>query len=337
MNDCVRILSIDGGGIRGIIPAMVLSELERRTGRPIASLFDLIAGTSTGGLLALGLAVGDESGKPKYKASDMIALYREEAQTIFPRNFFKEALATFAGPKYPEVGIEGVLKSRFGSARLKDALTDVLITSYDLERGEAILFKSREAKIDSQQDYPMWQLARGTSAAPTYFSPIKVVPDDPNLPYLALIDGGVYANNPALTAYAEAVKHHLEPDTQIVVVSLGTGALTHRIPYEDAVRWGALEWAVPILNILFDEGSAGVDRVMRRLLDVASDPPAYFRFQGDLDPSDDAMDNASAQNIQALQNVAESILVDQADELAAVCARLVRDADLRAKKAPVVS
>jgi patatin-like phospholipase/acyl hydrolase len=334
MNDCVRILSIDGGGIRGIIPAMLLAEIERRTGRPIASMFDLIAGTSTGGLLSLGLVVGDDSGKPRFNASDMVALYRDEAQTIFPRNFFKQALATFAGPKYPDVGIDGVLQSRFGAARLKDALTDVLITSYDLERGEAILFKSREAKLDSHQDFPMWQVARGTSAAPTYFSPIKVVPEDPNLPYLALIDGGVYANNPALTAYAEAVKHHLEPDTRILVVSLGTGALTHRISYEDAVRWGALEWAVPILNILFDEGSAGVDRVMRRLLDVACDPPAYYRFQGDLDPSDDAMDNASPENIHALQNVAESIIQDQAEALDAVCARLVHDAEEKTKKAP---
>jgi patatin-like phospholipase/acyl hydrolase len=131
MADAFKVLSIDGGGIRGIIPAMVLAEIEERTGKPIYETFDLIAGTSTGGILALGLAVPGDGGKPRYTARELIELYEEEGSSIFSgragtiRNLFEE--------RYPSASVEEVLERYFGEARLKDALTTVFVTGYEIQ------------------------------------------------------------------------------------------------------------------------------------------------------------------------------------------------------------
>jgi uncharacterized protein len=226
--DVFKVLSIDGGGIRGIIPAMVLAEIEERTGKSIAETFDLIAGTSTGGILALGLAMPGDGGRPKYTASELIELYEDEGTSIFSgragtiRNLFEE--------RYPSAGVEGVLDRYFGDARLKDALSTVFVTSYEIELRAPFFFRSERAKVDADYDFPMREVARATSAAPTYFEPAKVEARGP-VEYYALVDGGVFANNPAMCAYVEAssiLKERGSASTDeptILVVSLGTGQL----------------------------------------------------------------------------------------------------------------
>jgi uncharacterized protein len=201
-----KVLSIDGGGIRGIIPAMVLGEIEDRTGKPASELFDLIAGTSTGGILALGLAkptVG--SNKPQYKAEELAELYEKEGGRIFSRSVWHRtrALGSTLEEKYPSEGIEGVLDEYFGETRLQDALTNVLVAAYEIERRIPWFFRSERAKERIDYDFPMKQVARATSAAPTYFEPVKIGAEGSS-DYYALIDGGVFANNPALCAYVEA-------------------------------------------------------------------------------------------------------------------------------------
>lgn len=333
MDQYFPILSIDGGGIRGIIPAMVLEEIERRTGRPICDLFRLIAGTSTGGLLALGLSLDDGSKRPKYSAAAMVGVYRDDGETIFHQTILREVVSPLVGPKYSAGGIERVLQGRFGAARLKDALGDVLIPSYDIEKGRAEVFKSRSARENPERDFPMWRIARATSAAPTFFPPEKLVPEDKSQPYYALVDGGVYANNPTLVAFAEAREKLLGPDERTLVVSLGTGELTSPIPYDEACEWGSLEWVAPIINVLFSQQSASVDAAMRHLCRTLNAPKLYYRIQGALDQSDDALDNASAANIQALQNVALNIIADNRAAIDELCELLVKCADLRRSSA----
>jgi hypothetical protein len=128
-----RVLSIDGGGIRGILPAMVLSDLERRTGRPIIDLFDMIVGTSSGGLIALGLSCPGEGGKPRHTARDVLRLYEVEGKRVFSRSVWHKirAVGNLADEKYPASGVEGVLEDYFGEARLKDALCDVVVPAYE--------------------------------------------------------------------------------------------------------------------------------------------------------------------------------------------------------------
>ncbi len=127
----IKILSLDGGGIRGIITATILAEIEDRTKRPISSLFDLIAGTSTGGILALGLAMPN-NGKPRYSARDLVQLYEDKGGRIFSHSLCHEirSLWGLREERYPSNGIEAVLDEYFGTARLSESLTNLIITSY---------------------------------------------------------------------------------------------------------------------------------------------------------------------------------------------------------------
>ena len=270
------ILSIDGGGIRGIIPAMILAEIERRTGCRTADLFDLIAGTSTGGVLALGLTVPHEKGKrSKYKASQMVAFYEEDGKEVF-HSFWHNVVSLHGliDEKYPSERLERVLQKYLGKdTKLSEAVTEVLITSYETETCRPYFFTRRKARArqSGRLDPRMWEVARCTSAAPTYFAPFQIKRSRrSHLPPLTFIDAGVFANNPTLCAYSEAVTINSQlgdgrssPEAQpggskqsdrpvevrssdrdradevdYLVLSLGTGELNAPIHYEDAKRLG---------------------------------------------------------------------------------------------------
>ncbi len=322
MSKLFKILSIDGGGIRGIIPAVLLAEIERRTQKPIAQLFDLIAGTSTGGILALALAKPEVTGKAQYSAERMIALYETEGAKIFSRSLLHEvrALGHFVEEKYLAEGIEAVLEKYFGQTRLKEALTEIIITSYEIEQHFPFFFKSRRAKTDSSYDYPMQQVARATSAAPTYFEVMQLATIDPAT-YFALIDGGVYANNPAMCGFVEAKSTHPDVD-DILLLSLGTGELSRPLLYEKAKNWGLVQWAKPILDVVFHGVNVTVDYQMRQLLPPRHNEKRYFRFQTTLPPENNDLDNASPENLRVLKLLAEEFIRDQSDTIDALCEQL---------------
>lgn len=127
------ILSVDGGGIRGIIPAIILAKIENRTRKPISEIFDLMAGTSTGGIVVAGLCKKDEKGKPQYSANDLVDLYQEYGPYIFKSSFLRRSIFSWLnGAQYPYQNIESVLHKYFGDDTLKNTLSNVLITSYDI-------------------------------------------------------------------------------------------------------------------------------------------------------------------------------------------------------------
>ncbi len=315
-----KILSIDGGGIRGIIPAMILAEIEKRTGKPIAGLFDLMAGTSTGGILALGMARPDEHkpGMPKFSAKQGIAFYEEEGKRVFSRSalYAAGALGNLAEEKYPSVGIESVLDEYFGEARLKEAATDVLIPAYDIERREAIFFKSRKARENPADDFLMKYVARATSAAPTYFEPHKLDVSDSS-DYYALVDGGVHSNNPAMCAFAEAKAHYADAK-DILLVSLGTGQATRPFMYNDAKGWGLAGWAKPLLDIMFDGMLNTVHYQLQQFLPDHNKSPRYYRFQARLDQGAE-LDNTDPIAIRNLKLSAEAVIRDNDAALDALC------------------
>lgn len=167
---------------------MVLASLEERAQKPIAQLFDLIAGTSTGGILALALTKPNPVGKPQYSARRLIQLYEKEGERIFPQSIFTR-LRMLENEKFPASGIEGVLNDYFGETRLSRALTEVLVTSYEIEQRRPYFFKRSKAIADPERrDFLMKHVARATSAAPTYFEPLKL-PTKDITDYYALIDG----------------------------------------------------------------------------------------------------------------------------------------------------
>ena len=210
----MKVLAIDGGGIRGLIPALVLAEIERRTGRRTAEMFDLIAGTSTGGILACALSRRGPDGRPMYSAEDLSQLYISEGPKIFDRSLVKEV--TSAGglldENYDDKGLNAALETYLGDARLKEVLSrrdaSPPTTSHDRF---AFFFRSARARVDDEYDFSLTDAARATSAAPTYFEPVEVT-DAAGARTYPLVDGGIYAVNPSMCAYAEvaAEGHELE-------------------------------------------------------------------------------------------------------------------------------
>jgi uncharacterized protein len=319
----IKILSIDGGGIRGIIPAMLLAEIEKRTERPIAGLFDLIAGTSTGGILALGLSIPKTPPAPLYAASQLLDMFEREGARIFSSGLLHKlaACGNLRRAKYAAVGIEEVLFEYFGDSRLSDAVTDVLITSYEIECSFPFFFRSAIARERSDYDFPAREVARATSAAPTYFEPMKL-PTGTFTDHYTLIDGGVFANNPAACALVEA--RTTQPDaTDFLLVSLGTGELTCCLPYEQAKDWGAVRWAMPALDVVFDGVSRTVDYQLRQLLPgTSAQCKRYYRFQTTLDSHNHRLDNTSPENITALKALAFNLVERESANLDQLCQKL---------------
>jgi hypothetical protein len=303
------ILSIDGGGIKGALPALVLAYIEKQTGKRIADCFDLIAGTSTGGILSLALTATDSKGVLKYTADDVFDMYKDHGKDIFSRSALRSifSIGGIVSEKYSDEGIVKVLKRFFTeSATLNTCHTKTFVTTYDIENRTPLFLKSWKADTKNTL---LWQAARGTSAAPTYFEPAKVKVNGLDR---ILIDGGVYVNNPSLSASIEAKK--LFPDDDLLVVSIGTGQNTRSIPYESAKDWGDAQWVVPLLDIMFDGQSAVTDYQLSQVPNVK-----MFRFQTRLNIASDSMDDVSDDNISKLKKQATKLIVDCQQSLDELC------------------
>jgi len=310
----VSILSIDGGGIRGIIPASFLIEFEKRTGKPICELFDLIAGTSTGGILAAALTLPDSRGKPKYSAEQVRSAYFEHGGAIFHRSLMR-SVTTLGGllrPIYSPHTLEIMLEQYLGSERLHATLTEILVTAYDMTSNTPWFFKTSFAKHHSApvDDPLMTQVVRATTAAPTYFSPLMMEDH-------CLIDGGVFACNSALCAYAQARNMYPEEE-EFLVVSLGTGLQVQNRPCSEINTWGILDWAVPISGVMLNSSSASVDYQMRALVGSKN----YVRFQVQLDEDATGMDDASDENMRMLEAIAQKTVSQQSATIDRLCRRL---------------
>ncbi len=318
MAEQVRVLSIDGGGIRGIIPAVALAELEQRAGKPIAELFDLVAGTSTGGIIALALTRPDDDGRPAWSAETLVELYEEEGPAIFshPLAHTVRTVGGLVDEKYPSTGLDSALERYLGDAVLSEALTEVLVTAYDTERRKPFFFKSAAARAEPGRDFGMAAAARATAAAPTYFEPSKLEAPG-TADYFSLVDGGVFATNPAMCAFAEVRRHR--PGAEVVLLSLGTGQLTRSLPYDDVKDWGLVEWARPILDVVFDGVSDTVDYQLDQLLGDGR----YWRLQVALDGgASDDLDDASAENLRLLKLKGEEMVAASRRELDEVLAAI---------------
>jgi patatin-like phospholipase/acyl hydrolase len=301
---------------------MVLAEIERRTGKRTAEVFDLVAGTSTGGILALGLTKPGQDGGPEYSARKLIELYETEGGRIFDRSVWHRihSVGGLAEEKYPATGIEEVALEYFGNVRLAQAHKEVLVTAYEIEERGPWFFKRRHA-LDPKEGFNpfMREVVRATSAAPTYFEPLQLKVG--SLGNRAFIDGGVHSNNPAMCAYVEARKIH-PGENDFLVLSLGTGEPTRKMPYEEVQGWGLALWAQPILNVVFDGVADTVDYQLRELLLSEGDDRRYYRFQTVLDTGKDDLDDASATNIQALKMKANQIISKNDATLEALCSQL---------------
>jgi uncharacterized protein len=303
----MRVLAIDGGGIRGVIPAIVLTELERRSGRRIFELFDLIAGTSTGGILACALCAPEA-----LPASEVVKLYEEEGPDIFDRSLFQR-IRTADGlldEKYDDAALDRALERFLGHKRLAESKPDLIVPVYDTALPGPYFFKTSKARENAaEHDFPLSVVARATSAAPTYFEPVEAGAR-------SMVDGGVFAANPAMCALAEVLATVAPRD--VVLLSLGTGQRTHRREFGEIKDWGVAKWARPILDVVFDGVSDTVDFQLQQVLGAER----YWRLQVELTLASDDLDDASEDNLARLRGHAEDLIRDRSADLDAALARL---------------
>ncbi|MEH2050446.1 patatin-like phospholipase family protein [Nostoc sp.] len=340
-NPKYKILAIDGGGIRGIIPALVLAEIEKRTQKQIFSLFDLISGTSSGGILALGLTKPrlnlDSTDSPptaQYSAEDLVQIYLEYGAEIFYEPFWEQILGQlediFVQPKYSSEGREEIIRQYFGDTPLENNLKEVFVTSYDIEQRIPIFFTNKIEKQETESKkfrklssgFTLTDAALATSATPTYFAPYRVASSHNSNGFYTLVDGGVVANNPANLAILEAQISRQENKQvlnteDILVVSLGTGSLTSIYPYDEVKKWGLLQWAKPLLNIVLDGGSEVVAGELERLFEANNKgkQTSYYRFQTFLKTELEAIDNAKPENLRQLQILANTLIQEKTKEI----------------------
>lgn len=304
-----KILSLDGGGIRGIIPGQIIVEIEKAFNIKAADYFDLMAGTSTGGILACALLCPDGySKKPKFTSEEVVGLYFERGDEIFDIPTFHK-IKTMGGildEKYPADGIEDALDDYFGRIWLKDLLKPTVITSYDIKNRKGHFFYQHKAKSKAY-DFTVRDVCRATSAAPTYFECEKIT-SRANVHY-TLIDGGVFVNNPALVAYAEGrdlfetQKGVNAKAIDMKILSIGTGYTRKPYYFSKARNYGQAQWVQPVIDIMMSGSAEVADYQLKKIFDTIPKPQQYLRLDGDLKSTNvnPEMDCATHDNMQRLK------------------------------------
>jgi predicted acylesterase/phospholipase RssA len=313
-----RVLAIDGGGIRGVIPATVLVDLERRLApRPLATVFDLIVGTSTGGIIALGLTVPDGE-HPRHPAERLLDLYLSDGETIFPGGGPVPLPRTAwlrEGTRYSVSGLEQALHRFLGDTPLTAALTGVVVTSYDLAHGEPVVLSSRP-ELGDVSDVTMVVAARATSAAPMFFRPQIVQDGDRER---MLVDGGLYLNNPALLGYLLGGQAAAQEGRPLALVSLGTGTRPPHAPLPVAERAPMRDVSAAARTIL-EAVATGGGRLAHLLLARLADGDrfCYWRLQTTVGSCSYTMDDSSPENVACLYKCAYALVSEADEELSAI-------------------
>lgn len=334
-----RILSVDGGGIRGLISVLTIAEIEKRLGERVgkevrmADYFHLFAGTSTGGLIALAL-----TSPKRVSAAELASFYTEDGPRIFHRGLGQElgSLWGLSGPKYSLAPLREAVERRLGTSKISEATRDLLVTSYDMTHSEPYFFKRWRALERPERNFPIAEAALATSAAPTYFP-------SHGLKGRALVDGGVFAANPSVAAIAEALGRQsdeparLSPD-DLFLVSIGTGEFETGFSQREVSKWGKLGWVTggeepPILGAMLGGASDGADYWSHMLLNHAPGEavptpdelgagPRYYRLQVKL-PGPIAMDDASRETLTVrLPDAAKRLLTRRRPQVDEIVAKL---------------
>ncbi|MFT3679092.1 MAG: patatin-like phospholipase family protein [Ferruginibacter sp.] len=313
----IRILSIDGGGIRGILPGTILTYIEKQLQKKdksqlkIGDYFDLVAGTSTGGILSCIYLCPNENGTARYSAADALDLYLNNGGDIFHTGLLENLSRGFGlfDEKYSVKALERELKKFFGDNNLDEFIKPCLITSYEITERNAHFFTSIDAKCDAMYNFKVHDVARATSAAPTYFEPASI--NSLAQQQFSLIDGGLFANNPALCAYAEArkikfseaLKTTEKPDEptakDMVIVSIGTGSVKKPYHYKKFKNAGELTWINPIIDILMSANAETVHYQVTQMYKTLSggDEKNYYRLEPSLREAFSEMDYAGEDNL----------------------------------------
>ncbi len=326
-----HVLSIDGGGVRGIVAAIVLEALQaelKAVGKQcrIADCFDLIAGTSSGAIIAAGLVMPQQGSDGGADPSQIRKIFESDARRIFPRRWFCEIpiigrLPQLFGPFYSPRGLSDVLYENFGDSVMADAQRNLMISGYSIDPRDVVLFRGGPAYEERNEGNRFGMLrARdvllGATAAPTFFPPHKIDRVDGDGSW-TVIDGAVYINDPAMAALTEAIR--LFPGDEFRVISLGAGRETRSYPFRESRNWGFSQWVSPIsrfrtplLSAISDGQARAVGRQLHYLLNGD-----YFRFDFMLrgGRGSDRIDDSTRGNIIRLARGALEMVEENRDTI----------------------
>ncbi|KAK9066224.1 hypothetical protein SSX86_013545 [Deinandra increscens subsp. villosa] len=338
----ITVLSIDGGGIRGIIPATILtlleSQLQELDGEDarIADYFDVIAGTSTGGLVTAMLTAPDQSKRPLYAAKDIVPFYMEHGPKIFPKQWgifgsIIQSIRSLIGPKYNGKYLRKIIREKLGNTRLTDTLTNVVIPTFDIQRLQPTIFSTYEAETNPSYNARLSDICISTSAAPTYFPPYYFKNKDQKY---NLIDGGVAANNPMHVAISQVIKQVFSENPRFflvnrpmdygrfLVISIGTGAQKETKHYNAkmASKWGIFGWLLhsgsSIIDVFTQASADMVDGHMSVFFQAVHSQENYLRIQEDTLCGDEALvDVATKENMVRLEEIGKNLLVKPASRV----------------------
>ncbi|KAK8309178.1 hypothetical protein V6Z12_D02G109400 [Gossypium hirsutum] len=308
----ITVLSIDGGGIRGLIPGTILAFLESQLqkldgeGARLADYFDVIAGTSTGGLVTAMLTAPhpNEGHRPLFAAKDINDFYLQHCPKIFPQDGSPFApvanlVKSLTGPKYDGEYLHNIVREKLGETRLDQTLTNVVIPTFDIKQLQPRIFSSYEVQYNPFQNALLSDICIGTSAAPTYLPAhqFEIKNSTGEVKEFHLIDGGVAANNPTLVAMSEVAKEinressdffHIKPNdyARFQVLSLGTGSQNpeEKYPAHKAAKWGVLGWLTsehssPFIDVFMQATSDMVDFHLATVFRALHSEHSYLRIQ----------------------------------------------------------
>jgi len=344
MKNKIRILSLDGGGIRGIITCVILKYIEEQLQKldhpeaKIGDYFDLVAGSSTGGLITALLLFPDNTKKAKYSIHEALELYAKKGDSIFNVSFWERLINPFGlfNEKISQKNLEKQLDEIFGGLELKNLTKPCLITSYDISSRKAKFFCSHEAQL-SLENFYVKDVCRATSAAPTYFEPAKI--KSLYNQEFTFVDGGVYANNPAMCAFAEARKipfsKTLENESKtdyptindMIIISIGTGQILKPYSYKEFENAGKIKWISPLIDILLTANAETVDYYLEKMYATLGpwNQKNYYRIMPKLKNASPEMDDTSKKNIYELIQAGLYYVDNNREQLNEIAKKLIKN------------
>jgi patatin-like phospholipase/acyl hydrolase len=315
----IRILSIEGGGVYGILPAHVLQYIEKKSKRPIAELFDLVMGTSTGSLLSVLLTVPGLNNKPKYTAADALAIYKDQGKMIFYSPWYHRifTLNGLIGPKFMTTERMQVFREYFGNLYFDQLLNNVIIPAYGVKDRSPLLFMNWRQPGAPNMNFAVSDLLMGAVSPPGFFP--SVVFGSPKDRFL-LADGAIFANNPDLAAVLIAMKMY--PKKKYILVSLGTGKVERSaVTSKEVVDWGDLQWSEEILPVLMDGTMKFNDLLLEKTFPFPID---IYSFNIEIDSFSREIDNITPWHLERLNQDGERLVKDNQKKLDELIPKLLR-------------
>ncbi len=321
----IRVLSLDGGGVRGIIEARILMHIEKEVGKPISQIFDIIGGTSAGGMIATLLSIPNKDNPlvSQYSAEDILKLLLTKSDRLFTQNVL--SLGGTFGTKYTRKGLKSLLKEFYKDFHLQDSLVDTAVFAYDVDNDQMSTLASW-----SDENILTRDAVGATTAAPIYFPAYIIKPlNQNNGQQRSFIDGGVGANNPSVMLWMEAIKR-FDRKNKFDIISIGTGDFQKRINPHKVKDGGLVAWAKFVPGLISSNQQSTTNNILNFFMNDPQNKSSssitgdgYFtRLNPIMVGESSALDNYSPEHLNNLIHLTDIFMLEHMYEIDNMIERL---------------